>query len=386
MKSGRMGKALCLTALVISWVFSIGTAQAQQKAVWKGNTGVEHGIRVVRNPPEPIYGRISFDLQEELSIGNKNNSECSFTLISDVKGDSKGNIYVADTKNLRVQKFDRRGNFIESVGKGVVEFEQPSRIKIDPRSGYLFIRASVTDIEIFNEAGKYLHGIHPKDDSAIIRFEPIDKSHLLAVLSQSHHDQEPRVMQSLVCIGNAERRSVSPEFFISALEKVGEGWLTKNTPFDPELYFTRLDVDTYVYGYSKDYELTVIDKEGKVLYHIKKDEPRPTPTPQEKRAFKGSVVPELKPYFFHLLSDSGGRIYVQRNVTKGILNTVQEKTNREVDIFSKDGYFLYTSVLPPNTCEIRDGLLYAYAINEANRLETVKRYRIKNWEKIRTGI
>jgi hypothetical protein len=130
----------------------------------------------------------------------------------------------------------------------------------------------------------------------------------------------------------------------------------------------------------------VIDKEGKLLYQIKKSEPAPTFTVQERRVFRGSTFPNSRPYFFHLIADSKGRIYVQRNITKGILNTVQEKTNREVEIFCKDGYFLYTSILPPNTCEIRDGFLYAYAVDEVNGLESIKRYRIRNWEKIRDGI
>ena len=77
---------------------------------------------------------------------------------------------------------------------------------------------------------------------------------------------------------------------------------------------------------------------------------------------------------------------MQRNITKGILNAVQEKTSREVDVFSNDGHLLYTSLLPPNTCEIRDGFLYAYSIDEASRLESVKRYRIKNWAQIKDGI
>ncbi len=79
------------------------------------------------------------------------------------------------------------------------------------------------------------------------------------------------------------------------------------------------------------------------------------------------------------------RIYVQRNITKGLLNAVQENVDRDVDIFSKDGYFLYTSRLPANTCEIKDGYLFAYAVDEANGLESVKRYKIKNWEGIETG-
>jgi hypothetical protein len=113
--------------------------------------------------------------------------------------------------------------------------------------------------------------------------------------------------------------------------------------------------------------------------------PRPTFSAEERRVFGRHPVLEEKPYFFNILTDSEGRIYVQRNRTKGILNTVQEKTNRDVDVFSKDGYFLYTSTLPPNTCEIKDGFLYAYAVDEVSGEESVHRYKIRNWTEIRTG-
>jgi hypothetical protein len=360
----------------------IGNAQGQQKAIWKGSTEVENGIKVVKNPHEPFYGEMKLEFEEELSIGRKNSAEYSFYLISDVKSDNQGNIYVADTKNLRVQKFDSNGKYIKTLGKGVVKFQQPSKIQIDNLSGSIFVRAFVLDIEIFDNKDQPKNGVHLKKN-VIHDFKPIDDNHVMSILGIKN-EKEQKYMRSLFRLGSdGEIKKISPDYIYNmVIEKIGEAIVSSDSGFELNLYLSKIDEKSFVYGYSKEYELNVIDKDGKVLYRIKKNEPRPIFTTEERKIFKHGPVPEFKPYFFNLLTDSKGRIYVQRNKTKGILNTVQENTNREVDIFSKDGYFLYKSTLPPNTCEIKNGFLYAYSVNEVNGLESVKRYRIKNWEKM----
>jgi hypothetical protein len=372
--------------VLVFFFFTLANIRGQLSSLWKGSVEVEDGIKIIKNPSEPLYGRLNLELQEELSIGKQDSEEYSFSLISDVKSDAAGNIYVADTKNLRVQKFDRHGNFLKTLGKGGVQFEQPSEIRIDPRTGYIFVRASVKDIEIFDKEDRHKGGIHLTQD-VIHGFDSIDDSSVMAVRGLEYRDDHPRVMHSLCQLAtNNEIRRMSQDCFSYGLQRVGEGWMGTGTDYDPDLYLAKLNGDSYVYGYSKNYELNVIDKEGKLLYRIKKEGTMPAYTPADRKVIGRYSFPDLKPYFFRLLTDSEGRIYVQRNITKGLPNAVQENTNRDVDVFSQDGYFLYTAVLPPNACEIKDGFLYTYVVDEAHGLETVKRYKIKNWEKIRVGI
>ena len=135
---------------------------SQQKANWTGSNYIENGIKIVKNSGGPLYGELKLELLEELSIGDKNTEEYSFSLISDVKTDSAGNIYVADTKNLRILKFDRSGLYLKTLGSGVVEFEQPSKIRIDKISKTIFVRASVQRIEIFDNKDEYKNRIEVK--------------------------------------------------------------------------------------------------------------------------------------------------------------------------------------------------------------------------------
>ena len=57
---------------------------------------------------------------------------------------------------------------------------------------------------------------------------------------------------------------------------------------------------------------------------------------------------------------------------------------KEVDIFSKDGIYLYKATIPKDTYIIKSGFLYAYEVEDDT--EVVNRYRIKNWDLIKKGI
>lgn len=73
--------------------------------------------------------------------------------------DKDGNIYVADTGNNRIQKFDSRGNFIAkwgSYGTGHGEFNAPSGITVD-REGNLYVTDSLNHrIQKFAPDGTFL--------------------------------------------------------------------------------------------------------------------------------------------------------------------------------------------------------------------------------------
>jgi hypothetical protein len=54
---------------LVSLVF-LGANQSQNPQ-WKGTIEEEDGVKVIKNPREPLYGEITFDLEEDLSIGNE---------------------------------------------------------------------------------------------------------------------------------------------------------------------------------------------------------------------------------------------------------------------------------------------------------------------------
>lgn len=150
------------------------------------------------------------------------------------------------------------------------------------------------------------------------------------------------------------------------------GW-EKNT------VISTIDKMFFVYGYPESYELNVIDKRGQLLFKIRKDEPFHKFPPEERRMSKERNYGDYQPFFYLIFTDTEGRIYVQTNKTWNEDN-VKEK---HIDIFNKDGYYLYRTTLPKHTYVIKNGYLYAIEVSDD---EIIKRYKIKNWDQIITEI
>ena len=68
-----------LTIILLSlFALSCTKAKITEKAEWKGEIEYEDGVKVVKNPAEPVYGEITFELKEELSIGNEEDDNYMF--------------------------------------------------------------------------------------------------------------------------------------------------------------------------------------------------------------------------------------------------------------------------------------------------------------------
>ena len=134
-----------------------------------------------------------------------------------------------------------------------------------------------------------------------------------------------------------------------------------------------------MYGYSEKYDLSVIDKNGQLLYKITKEEPFRKFPAAKRRRLKEMNLGDFQPFYYSIFSDNKGRIYVQTNKTW----REEDVKLKEVDIFSKDGYFLYKTTLPRDTYVIKNGYLYALEVRDN---EIVKRFKIKNWNRIKEGI
>jgi DNA-binding beta-propeller fold protein YncE len=73
--------------------------------------------------------------------------------------DALGNVYVSDTLNSRVQKFDAHGNFVTSFGKAGSnwgDFERPKGVAVDNFGNVYVVDSSWSNVQIFNPKGQIL--------------------------------------------------------------------------------------------------------------------------------------------------------------------------------------------------------------------------------------
>jgi hypothetical protein len=392
--------------VIIACVFIFFSVYAieNQNPQWKGTIEEEAGVKVIKNPNEPLYGEIEFELEEDLSIGNEEDENYLFYRLRNIQVDADGNIYVLDSGNNRLQVFNKNGDYLRTIGKkgqGPGEFDTPSFMNLDKETGNILLTDRSMTVQIFDKEGQY-----------------IDKSiHLAVLLRDFYVDSDGCIWGKFVLPGMDENHSIKRVISTGEIEKtiaeipyytnriklshskagytanIGGYFFTHGYEYD--LFISKIDNHTFIYGNSKEYELVVVDKTGKTLFRIRKDEAPEKITKNEEERIKirisGEIAkrgyfepdisiefPDQKPYFFSILTDSRARIYVRKNPISR-----ESDENHMYDMFSKDGYFLYRIIIPIFPDVIHKGYIYTRSENEETGEEFVKRYKIKNWDQIR---
>jgi len=378
-----------------------------QKAEWQGKIETEGGIKVIKNPAEPLYGEMKLELEEDLSIGNEEDENYLFYRAGDIQVDTEGNIYVLDSGNHRLQVFDKDGKYLRTIGKrgqGPGEFNTPTCLRLDDKTGNIYVVDNMLrKIIIFDKEGKYIDKDIPLveilSDFCLNSDRSIWGKFLLPGL-------DSRFIKKVTLTGKVEKTLVEIPYYVNRIllssskvgnTKYGVGhFFTHGYEYD--LFLSQIDNHTFIYGYSKEYELIAIDETGKVLLKIRKDEPPVRITNSERDRItdriKGNIMmrghlvpdisikfPDYKPHFYSIITDDKSRIYVRKNPVSR-----ESGTNHEYDVFNKEGRYIYKIHLDHYPYLIKNGYIYTRTTNEETGLEQIKRYRIKNWDKIKKGI
>jgi len=102
-----------------------------------------------------------FEMIEDLSIGVEAGDEnLMFGIVNDIDLDGEGNIYVLDVRNYRIQKFDNKGSFLQSVpikkGEGPQEVPRINTIAVTEKGKIYLLGGNGIKILLFDEHGEFL--------------------------------------------------------------------------------------------------------------------------------------------------------------------------------------------------------------------------------------
>jgi hypothetical protein len=369
--------------------FVFAESSENQKSKWKGKIAEEKGIKVVKNPKEPLYGELKFDLIEDLSIGKENDDRYMFSGIRDIKVDGDENIYVFEFRYKRVQKFDRNGRFLCQIGKqgqGPGEFTMPSAMIIDDKNGIVGVQ-DFRALKIFRKDGSYLN-----KDIPLVTYNSqlaVDMNgNLWGIAGESESSEgssgsRSKVLMKYDAQGKVAKKVAKFIYDVFELRKGGQlaEVITVVSREEYDLFMCPISEGNLIFGYSKEYELDIINSDGNPLLKIRKEEPYQNFTAEEKREAGKAKLPEHKPFFYAIFSDSQGRIYTWKNHPDAT-----EHVERRFDIFNKDGYYLYKATCLFHPYMIKNGFFYTQFVNDDTGEVFVKRMRIKNWDQIKEGI
>ena len=129
------------------------------------------GIRHIHNEKDGKWGsQATVSLEYINNIGDleSDDENVLFYMPSDIAVDNEGNVYVLDSGNHRVQKFDPEGNFLASYGRqgqGPGEFQYPQSIDTDAEGNIYVSDSGNQKIHILKPDGAFDRDIKMTDES-----------------------------------------------------------------------------------------------------------------------------------------------------------------------------------------------------------------------------
>ena len=287
--------------------------------------------------------------------------------------------------------YDRSGRYVRTIGRqgqGPGEYVFPSQVLFGPQ-GDLYIHAG-REIIVYGSDGAY------KTKLLLKTFlSPVMIGHDGTVLTTS---------QPSIAPGGQKRSIVQLDANGSILRTIAEfrGELFEGQNvivyhwYGSEIEFSPVTGESFCYGFSDEYKVYVADIKGRTILIITKDEKPQAISGKEKDATKKDgiwaamgraqkyedyvVFPDHRPFFRVILNDDAGRFYVVR------FNSILERDPPSpVDVFSKDGIYLYKMTWPFIPAAIRHGYLYEVRSDNETGEVRIVRHRIKNWSRMATG-
>jgi len=401
MKKGTNRVKLAVGIIIICICHFHGKNLLGEKINWKGKVESNEGVKVIKNPEEPLFGELILNLDLELSIDDKKVKKEGFYRIEMVHVDYKDNIYVLDTKKCHILKLDRNGVFLNKMGRkgqGPGEFENPSFFFVDNKERIYVIDGR--KIHIFGNSGDFLKTITMKYQLYNLF---VDKDRNIIALSHVVREEGPE--ESILKFdlnGKLLKELVSFSSVKPVIRKDKNEKPVSLTVYHRYKYWTYLyptNEESFVYAHSSQYKIIKMKSDGVKELIIENEFP---PTPLKRRdkenvikgieerlrrmgkAFSRDIIeeacqfPPYIPFFDRIFVDDSGRIYVKR---------IKAETNGskvfEFDIFGRDGIYLYKTKLPFTPAFLRNGYLYEIQSSEETGETRINKYKIKNLSEIK---
>lgn len=336
---------LLMSSAVLALLAAVNSC-SKTPGTWTGRIEVEGGVRVVHNTKQPLASADPIALLSELVIGQESDrqGEEIFRNILPygcVDTDASGAIYVLDSGADAVLKFDPRGKFVMKFGRhgqGPGEFQSPGCLRVLPSGEIAVVDDMGHKLVRFDGDGQFLREDRFADPAEIAVAAIDSQGGIIATSTEEGQRWTWRVVRALpglketLILAEAETRRL---FDGSTIDL-----------YTPQFRFAVTAGDLIVWGFQRDYVLSVARLDGRILRRIRKDF---DPVPITEADFQARVKdtfgqrgapqnvtlvhpPSYWPFSL-LIGDEEGRIMVR---------TPEKSPSGEMryDLFDEQGRFL----------------------------------------------
>ena len=382
---------LCVFVLLFSLPLFSQTGENPPPG-WKGKIKKQNGVNVIKNPQQPLYGDIELELEEDLKIGSATDENSIFYKWIAIDIDNLGNIFVLDTANSRIQKFDRNGKHIQTIGRkgqGPGEFENPRSIMVD-EEGKIFVKGG-PKLHAFDSSGHFIKTYLIPSNTETFKVTLEGK-----ILGDRRNFNPKNFAEQVVLM---DQKSVVLKTIASFPSMKMDAMFAKKARFtidNPEICFCPYVNDQAVYGFPEEYKLCVVNSQGAISYIIENEESREKISGKEKKKIidkilmtlkarnpkkkeerqeleRRTVIPKYRPFFDEIRTDEQGNLYVRR-----LKSNFNEERTSTFDVYSQAGFYLYKIKTVDRIAQIKSGYIYRTDLDRETGYFCVKRYKIKN--------
>ena len=270
-----------------------------------------------------------------------------FTFPIDLKTNKNGEIFLIDAKRKRILKYDKRGKFLKYIGRkgqGPGEYISPSKLYVGNEKLYVYDWMAIK-IHIYNNRGSYLRTMNIKHRLDFYSdFYVNEKDEVYGIWEKYSGRSIEKVFGKLLngeienikvlkreiikaAVMGGMLYSYSPKIFYR--HGYGGGYVSNN--MNREIFFYDYKTGSMRKVLTLKYKKEKISSEDK--YYIRKYYGK-------KEAKK---LNKYKPFYENLFSDRKNNIYLLRPLDERISSYKQKKT---VDVYDKNGNFIYRVILP----------------------------------------
>ena len=365
-----------LTISVLVAFSMLGIGCQKEKATWTGKIEIVNEITNVLNPIKPKFENRALFLDEELSIGeDKERPEYIFSGIGGLAVDEQGNIYAIDSREAVVRVFDHQGMYVRTIGRkgqGPGETQYPVFVQATPQGELAVYDYSVARMLFYSLDGNYLR--QKTTPRPVLPIGLDSQGGLIALYILAPPPINGKLILKL-------DRDYGSEQELAREEK------GKERRFDigrPTCYAALSSSDMIIWGDSNQYDLHILNPDGKLVMRITKEFNPLNITSEEENEYRLKYAEPLKagmtisfrakwPAFSWFFVDDEGHIFVKTYERAGA-----GANSFYYDVFNKDGVYESKVVIPVNLDRNslwKNGKVYTIERDE-NGLPLIKRHRV----------